>query len=96
MHTYRFTFPEPIDLDEVEATLVLSRMAAESLLGPAAVALDAPHHLDRAERVCRIEALGEAGQTLALLFCGYLLREFACHEFDVAHRAEGDRVRVAS
>lgn len=96
MHTYRFTFPEPIDLDEVEATLVLSRMAAESLLGQAAVALDAPHHLDRAERVCRIEAPGEAGQTLALLFYGFLLREFALAEFDVAHRAEGDRVRVAS
>jgi hypothetical protein len=83
MHAYRFTFPEAIDLDEVEATLVLSLMAAESLLGPTAVRLDAPHYLDRDQRACCFEAPGEAGRTLALLFYGFLLREFEPHDFRV-------------
>lgn len=91
--TYLFTFPATVEPDELESTLVLALMGAESLHSAADLMLDARRYLDRDARTCRIEAGSPAGHTLARLFTGYLIREFGEDGFQVEQRpAQGDSI----
>jgi hypothetical protein len=63
-------------MDEVEGTLHLARLAAESLHGEDRVRLDAKFAIDRAAHTCVIDTTCEVGRTLALIFAGYARREF--------------------
>jgi hypothetical protein len=80
---YRYSFPPPVPLDEVEATLLLAIWGAESLHGESQVRLDATHLLDRDRRACVIDAGPPAGRDVNRLFVGYVRREFGDDAFRV-------------
>src|SRR5436309_2002722 len=80
---YRYQFADAVPVAEVEATLVLSVLAAESLHGAPQVRLDAGHFLDGAGRACVIDAGTAVGRDLNRLFTGFLSREFGPHAFRV-------------
>lgn len=80
---YRYKFGDDVSLEEVEATLVLTIMAVESLHGDAQVRLDARHFLDAPQRKCVIDTTSRVGQDFNILFAGFLLREFGPDSFQV-------------
>ena len=72
----RFVFGTHVSMDEVEGTLKLAQIATESLHGRGRVELEAPWDTDLRERSVLIDAMSDAGRTLALIFLGYVRREF--------------------
>jgi hypothetical protein len=80
---YRYSFPPPVPLDEVEATLLLAIWGAESLHGESQVRLDVAQYFDRDRRACVIGAATAVGRDLNRLFVGYLRREFGADSFRV-------------
>ena len=90
MRLYRYKFSETVPLEEVEASLLLAILTAESLHGQAKVRLDAAHYLDPVERACVIDAGTSVGRDVNRLFVGFLNREFGADAFTV-HRIEGTK-----
>jgi hypothetical protein len=86
---YRYTFSPGVAGDDVEATLLLAVLAAESLHGEADVRLDAAHAFDAARRVCALDASTAVGRDLCRLFTGFLRREFGDGNFRVERAAPG-------
>lgn len=80
---YRYTFADDVPGRDVEETLALAVLAAETLHGAARVRLDASYHLDPAHSVCVIDATTDTGQAVARLFTGLLTREFGERAFTV-------------
>ena len=80
---YRYTFAPPVPFEEVEASLLLAVMAAESLHGQAQVRLDAGHALDGDKRRLVIDAGTLVGRDLNRLFLGFVSREFGEDSFQV-------------
>lgn len=80
---YRYVFEPRTPIEEIEATLLLAILAAESLHGEAQVQLDVAHYLDRGSRACVIGSDSEVGRDLNRLFIGYVLREFGAEAFKV-------------
>src|SRR4051794_8826214 len=71
-----FLFNRDVPMAQVAGTLLLARLATESLHGFDRVALDAAYTLDRKARKVSIDAYSEVGHTLTLIFQGYARREF--------------------
>ena len=86
---YRYEFDEDVPIEEVEASLLLAVLGAESLHGSAQVRLDAAHFFDAAKRSCAIDSTTEVGRDVNRLFVGFLQREFGEDVFRV-ERAEPD------
>lgn len=84
---YRYTFNSDLPLEEVEASLLLSVWATESLHGESEVRMDASHYLDSAGRACVIDAGTDVGRDLNRLFVGFLRREFSDDQFTVQRLA---------
>ncbi len=80
---YRYSFAPTVSFEEVEASLVLAVMAAESLHGQAQVRLDAAHALDVDKRRIVIDAATPVGRDLNRLFLGFVSREFGEDSFQV-------------
>ncbi len=80
---YRYSFMSSLGLDEVEASLVLAIMSAESLHGEAQVRLDAAHFFDPDQRACVIDASTPVGRDVNRLFVGLLRRDFGEDSFQV-------------
>ena len=80
---YRYQFAADVDLDDVEASLLLALWGTESLHGEAQTRLDAAHTFDRRLRRCVIDATSAVGRDLCRLFTGYLRRELAEDQFSV-------------
>jgi hypothetical protein len=72
----QFIFDAEVSMQEVEATLLLSRLATESLHGFDRVELEASAHVDHGQRSVAIEQNSDVAHTLALIFLGYCRREF--------------------
>lgn len=83
--TVRFAFDTSVPMTEVEATLRLALLAVESLHGEDRVRLDAKVTVDRATRVCVIDVASEVGRALALVFGGYIRREFGDAAVNMVH-----------
>jgi hypothetical protein len=81
---YRYSFEPSVDIAEVEASLLLALLAAESLHGESQVRLEASHALDAEGRTCVIDATGSVGRDLNRLFVGFVRREFGEDAFRVA------------
>ena len=84
---YRYTFPEGVPRDEIEASLLLAIWSAESLHGEARVRLDASHYLDPHRNSCAIDAGTAVGRDINQLFVGFLRREFGEDGFRVERLA---------
>jgi hypothetical protein len=82
---YRYKFVPTIPFAEVESSLILAIMAAESLHGQAQVRLDAAHAIDADKRSFVIDASTPVGRDLNRLFIGFISREFGPDSFVVEH-----------
>jgi hypothetical protein len=80
---YRYTFQPDVPLEDLETSLLLAVLAAESLHGEAQVRLDAAHYFDPASRACVIDAGTPVGRDLNRLFIGFVAREFGDAAFEV-------------
>jgi hypothetical protein len=85
---YRYTFTAEVQVEEIEASLLLAVMATESLHGESQTRLDVAHFFDPAKRACVIEAGTPVGVDLNRLFVGFLNREFGPDAFTVQRLAE--------
>lgn len=83
-----FTFGVEVSMEEVDGTLRLSLMAAESLHGADRVRLEASMHLDPLHRTCAIATHTPVGRSLAVIFLGYLRREFGEGAVDLVKRED--------
>jgi hypothetical protein len=87
---YRYEFAPTISGDEIEGTLQLAVLAAESLHGAARVRLDAAYAYDPETRSVAIDARTPIGRALNRLFAGFLAREFGPDAL-VVERVPADR-----
>lgn len=81
---YRYRFAPCVPFEEVESSLVLAIMSAESLHGQAQVRLDVAHAVDPHKRSCVIDASTSVGRDVNRLFIGFVSREFGEDAFHVA------------
>lgn len=84
---YRYTFGPSVPPGEVEETLLLAVLAAESLHGTSRVRLDASYCFDAEKRACVIDAGTDVGRDICRMFTGFAIREFGEDAFQV-RRAE--------
>ena len=95
---YRYIFTPDVPLEDLEVSLLLAVLSAESLHGEAQVRLDAAHFFDSNQRACVIDANTSVGRDLNRLFVGFVRREFGedafrveritkspTHQFEEAH-----------
>lgn len=82
---YRYTFGPKARMQNVEETLLLAVLAAESLHGQARVRLDASFCLNPEKRTVLIDASSAIGQDLCRIFTGFAIREFGETSFKVRH-----------
>lgn len=80
---YRYSFLSSVQFEDVEASLVLALLAAESLHGQVQVRLDAGYAADAAKRTCVIDASTPVGRDFNRLFIGFVGREFGPDSFTV-------------
>ncbi|MFH1891094.1 MAG: hypothetical protein ABIK83_00250 [Candidatus Zixiibacteriota bacterium] len=80
---YRYNFDSKIPIQDVEESLLLAVLAAESLHGRSLVRLDASFCLDPKKRSCVVDAATEVGRAIARIFTGFLAREFGEEAFKV-------------
>lgn len=74
--TAHFAFDESVPMPEVEETLRLALLAAQSLHGEDRLRLEAHVQVDHLRHQCLVDTSAEVGRTLALIFAGYVRREF--------------------
>jgi hypothetical protein len=72
----RLTFTPGVLVDEVAATLDLSLFAIRSMFGDDAVSIDGVWVLEPGPRAVTIDTSTRVGRSLALVFLGYVRREF--------------------
>ena len=80
---YRYNFDSKVPIRDVEESLLLAVLAAESLHGRSLVRLDASFCLDSHKRSCIVDAATEVGRAIARIFTGFLTREFGEEAFKV-------------
>ncbi|MBP3954801.1 hypothetical protein J8F10_05835 [Gemmata sp. G18] len=80
---YRYVFDPSVPAEELEATLVLSRLAVESLHGESQTRLDAAHAFEARTRTVVIDASTAVGRDFNRLFVGFTAREFGPASFRV-------------
>ena len=78
-----FHFDRGLSLDEIDGTLRLSLMAAESLYGTTRLKLEPRTHLHREKHACHIDTSTEVGRAIASIFFGYARREFGERAIEV-------------
>jgi len=87
---YRYNFDSKVPIRDIEESLLLAVLAAESLHGRSLVRLDASFCLDSHKRSCVVDAATEVGRAIARIFTGFLTREFGEEAFKV-ERVESEK-----
>ena len=80
---YRYEFDPSVPPDEIENTLLLAVLTAESLHGKPRVRLDASYCFDSDKRACVIDAGSEVGRDISRMFTGFAIREYGERSFKV-------------
>ncbi|WDI41479.1 hypothetical protein [Bremerella sp. P1] len=80
---YRYRFGEGVSSEDVEAAILLSIWACESLRGESQTRMDATHFFDTDEMSCVIDAGTDIGMDFNRLFVGFLTREIGPDAFRV-------------
>jgi hypothetical protein len=83
LDVYRYGFSVDVSVEDLETSLLLAILSAESLHGEAQVRLDAAHYFDADQRACVIDASTPVGRDVNRLFVGFLRREFGEDAFSV-------------
>ena len=86
--TIHFTFAPSVPNEQVQDTLTLSSMAAETLFGAERVTLEAQAEFDAKARQVRVRAETEVGRAMASMFLGFIWREFGAGAVTI-RRGEG-------
>jgi hypothetical protein len=89
---YRYAFPAKVPVEEVEASIVLSVFAVESLHGETETRLREAHYFDAKLRKCVVDATTSVGRDFNKIFLGFLMREFGADGFEV-EQLENDEAR---
>ena len=88
---YRYDFVGDVNLEEVEAVLLLSVMATECLHGLQQTRLDASYLFDQKRNASIIDAGTPVGRDLNRLFTGFIVLEFGSDSFTVDRLGDHDR-----
>ena len=80
---YRYAFESAIPADEIENTVLLAVLAAESLHGKSQVRLGASYCFDAERLVCVIDATSDVGRDISRIFTGFAIREYGERSFSV-------------
>lgn len=91
---YRFTFDESLSMSDVEATLHLAIVGAESLHGESTVRMDGAYSINEDRRVIVVDGRNEIGRCICQIFTGYLTREFGGDRFSVRAIASARAARL--
>ena len=83
-----YTFAPSVPMDDIEASLLLALLGAESLHGATSTRLEAAHSVSRDERQVVIDETSQTGRDLNRLFLGYATREFGADAFEVRRLSE--------
>ena len=89
---HRFKFTERVPIADVEQTLHLAVLAAESMYGRPRVRLNASFFLDKGKRSCVIDTANEVGRDVSRIFTGFLTHEFGDGAFEI-NRIETQEVK---
>lgn len=89
---YRYNFDSKVPIRDIEESLLLAVLAAESLHGRSLVRLDASFCLDSHKRSCVVDAATEVGRAIARIFTGFLTREFGEEAFKVERVGDGPAI----
>ena len=89
---YRYNFDSKVPIRDIEESLLLAVLAAESLHGRSLVRLDASFCLDSHKRSCVVDAATEVGRAIARIFTGFLTREFGEEAFKVERVGAGPAI----
>ena len=92
----RYRFDATVPVQELEGTLLLAVLAAESLHGEATVALDARFAIDPERCTLVIDAGTDAGRTIARVFGGYVRHEFGAGSYTVERLSDREVVGPAA
>ncbi len=87
---HRYTFADWVDLDDVEDTLLLAKLAAEGIHGQAEVKLQAAYSLDKRRRTCDVDGSSAVGTTIARVLTGLLTRGLGENGFAVDANVEAE------
>jgi len=82
-NVYRYAFTDAVPTDEIETTILLAIIAAESIHGETQVRLDFSHTFDAKHRSCVIDADSPVGRDVNKLLAGFLSKEFGRDSFRV-------------
>ena len=80
---FRYSFAQEVPAREIEETLHLAVLAAESLHGQSKVRLDASYCMHPDKRSCVIDAGTDVGRDIVRIFTGFAIREFGESAFKV-------------
>lgn len=89
-HVYRYEFELTVASEEIEASLLLALIGAESLHGETATRLGVTHFFDAEKRICVVDAGSDVGRDFNSLFAGFLRREFGAEAFRVCRVNSAD------
>ena len=85
---YRYRFGTTVPMRDVEESLLLAAMAAESLHGRSLLRLDGAFCLDAEKRAAVVDGGTDVGQAIAKIFTGFLSKEFGDQAFQVERVAK--------
>ena len=90
---YKFNFDKHIPVDDIEDSLMLAALAAESLHGRAAMKIEASFCLNKRHRTCVIDAETPIGGDIARIFTAFVTKGYGEASFDVERTEERMDVR---
>ncbi len=73
---YKYRFNESVTGQELEDTLELAQLAAATVHGRCGSREDPLFNLDKANRICVIDASTDAGEVVAGIFTAFAFREY--------------------
>ena len=88
---YIFRFGKGATPEYAEAQMILAVVSVECMLGKAAVRIGVRYALNRDKNAMVIESTNEAGEALARVFTGFLIRVFGETSFKVEHLKAGGK-----
>ncbi len=91
---YRYVFDRKIPFEDVEESLLLAVLAAESLHGRAALRMCTSFYLEREKRSVAVDGDSQIGEDIARIFTGLLTQEFGEEAFRVTRCSELKKVKA--
>ena len=85
---YKFNFDKRVPVNDIEDSLMLAALAAESLHGRAAMKIEASFCLNKRHRTCIIDAETPIGGDIARILTAFITKGYGEASFDVERTEE--------